>query len=325
MSNASEVVKPQVRVFYSYSRKDKVLRDKLDAHLSLLKNEGKIVGWHDRDIEAGQDWATAIDENLNRADLILLLISSDFLASDYCYKLEMTQALKRHNAGTARVIPVILRPCDWRSAQFAALNALPDSGEAVTSWENEDAAFANIAAGIRRAVETLRGVHVDSVKPVVDFDPKGIVPEPVVPPNPVNPDRRTLMIVAAIGAVAIVAAVIGILAAIFPAQHVTVTIQPPVKSRAIGKNLVMTIHFTITGELTNCEVFVDVSAGKTFDSGAILHSVQVSEQDKKGPEVTLTIKDRADLAEGNVQVRVVGSNQHQIGQAVAYFVKGASP
>ena len=328
MSSASEVVKPQVRVFYSYSRNDKGLRDKLDAHLSLLKNEGQIVGWHDRDVEAGKDWAKEIDENLNQADLILLLVSADFLASEYCYKLEMTKALKRHAAKAARVIPVILRACDWRSAPFAGLNALPDNGVAVTSWENEDAAFANIAAGIRKAVASLRGVCVDPGEPIVV--PKGIVPDQrrEVPPESVDSNRRTLIIVAVIGAVAtIVAAVIGILPNIFivPDQPVTVAIQSPVRSRAIGRNLVMTVHFTITGDVKNCDVFVDVSGGKTFDSSAILTTVQVSEPDKNGPEITLTLKGHADLAEGNVQVRAVGSNQHQIGHAVAHFVKGANP
>ena len=100
---------PPIEVFISYSHKDEALREKLGTHLSLLKRQGVIDEWHDRRIGAGQEWAGAIDEHLNSAAVILLLVSADFVASDYCYDLEMTRALERHDAGDARVIPVILR------------------------------------------------------------------------------------------------------------------------------------------------------------------------------------------------------------------------
>ena len=145
-----------IELFISYSHKDEPLREQLGTHLSLLKRQGVIDEWHDRRIGAGQEWAGAIDEHLNHAAVILLLVSADFLASDYCYDLEMTRALERHDADDARVIPVILRPVDWRGAPFAKLQALPKDGKPVTSWPDRDEAFTDIARGIRKAVEDLR-------------------------------------------------------------------------------------------------------------------------------------------------------------------------
>src|SRR5213080_3948433 len=105
-----------VAVFFSYSHKDEDLRDQLETHLAMLKRQGVISAWHDRRLIAGSDIDTGITEELEGADIILLLVSPDFLASDYCYGVEMTRALERQAAGEARVIPVILRPCEWKQA-----------------------------------------------------------------------------------------------------------------------------------------------------------------------------------------------------------------
>ncbi len=117
-----------VRLFYSYSHKDETLRNELETHLKLLQRQGLIETWHDRQIEAGDEWKQKIDENLERADIILLLISSDFIASDYCYDKEMGRAMERHSQKEARVIPVIVRDVNWRIAPFAELQALPKDG-----------------------------------------------------------------------------------------------------------------------------------------------------------------------------------------------------
>ena len=95
----------------------------------MLKRQGVIDTWHDRRIGAGQNIHTAIDEHINSDEIILLLVSADFLASDYCYDIEMKQAMKRHQAGEAIVIPVILRACDWHDAPFGQLNATPRDGK----------------------------------------------------------------------------------------------------------------------------------------------------------------------------------------------------
>jgi hypothetical protein len=145
-----------LEVFYSYSHKDEKLREQLESHLALLKRQAVIAGWHDRKIGAGTEWKGQIDQHMNSASVILLLVSNDFIASDYCYDIEMRRALERHEAKEARVIPVILRPVDWQSAPFAKLQALPKDGKPVTKWSNRDEAFVNIAQGIREAVRELR-------------------------------------------------------------------------------------------------------------------------------------------------------------------------
>ena len=123
-----------MEVFFSYSHKDEQLRDELAKHLSILKRQGIITAWHDREISAGTEWAGEIDAHLNTARIILLLISADFLASDYCYDMELTRAMERHAAKEARVIPVILREVDWKGAPFGQLQALPKDAVPVTKW-----------------------------------------------------------------------------------------------------------------------------------------------------------------------------------------------
>jgi tetratricopeptide (TPR) repeat protein len=122
----------------------------------MLKNNGVITNWHDRSISAGTEWEQEINEHLNSADIILLLISADFLASRYCYSVEMKRAMERHEAGEATVIPIILREVVWKGAPFGKLQALPTDSKPVTRWSNRDRAFANVARGIKEAAERLR-------------------------------------------------------------------------------------------------------------------------------------------------------------------------
>src|SRR5271166_1987003 len=145
-----------IRLFYSYSHKDEALRDELEEALALLKRQGYIVGWHDRRIGAGEEWKGQLDKNLEESQIILLLISPSFLASDYCSDIETIRALERHDKGEATVIPVLLRPVDWEGAPFTRLQGLPIDLRPVTTWTNKDEAFKNIAQGIRRAIEGMR-------------------------------------------------------------------------------------------------------------------------------------------------------------------------
>jgi hypothetical protein len=137
------------------------MRERLEAHLSTLKREKVILGWHDRKIEPGADWKGQIDKHLETSDIVLLLISADFLASDYCYDIELDRALARHDSGEARVIPIILRPCDWPNSRFGKLQALPRDGKPVSDWTTQDGAFNEIARGIRRIVAELTLRHGD--------------------------------------------------------------------------------------------------------------------------------------------------------------------
>jgi TIR domain/NB-ARC domain len=146
---------PPITIFYSYAHEDELLRNELSKHLSALKRQGIISEWYDRQIVAGTNWTLTIDEHINTASVILLLISPDFLASDYCYGVEMQRALERQEQGDARVIPVLLRPVDWQGMPFADLQCLPRNSKPVTTWRNRDEAFSSIARGIRTAIEDL--------------------------------------------------------------------------------------------------------------------------------------------------------------------------
>ncbi|CCH98379.1 MULTISPECIES: AAA-like domain-containing protein [Microcystis] len=158
-------------VFISYSHRDEKLRETLGLHLASLQRQGVIKSWHDRKISAGTEWRQAIDENLNSAEIILLLISENFIASDYCYDLEMERAIARHDAGEARVIPIILKPVDWSGAPFGKLQALPKNAKPVTTWSNRGEAFLNIAEGIRHAAMEMATVLTDK-QPTVLPEPQ---------------------------------------------------------------------------------------------------------------------------------------------------------
>jgi hypothetical protein len=147
-----------IEVFYSYSRRDEALRDELDKHLSSLKRLGLITTWHDREISAGTEWRREIGAHLETAQIILLLVSPDFMASDYCYSFEMTRAMERHERGEARVIPIILRHVYWQIAPFAKLQALPTDAIPIISanWHSSDEAFNDIVLGILEAVKDIR-------------------------------------------------------------------------------------------------------------------------------------------------------------------------
>ena len=128
----------------------------MDTHLKILERRKLIASWHDRKILPGDEWAEKIDTNLERAHIILLLVRADFIASDYCYSKEMTRALERHEAGDARVIPIILRDVSWIEAPFAKLQALPKNGRAVDLWSKRDTAWRDVSEGIERAIQWIR-------------------------------------------------------------------------------------------------------------------------------------------------------------------------
>ncbi|MER6473468.1 toll/interleukin-1 receptor domain-containing protein [Streptomyces collinus] len=142
-------------LFYSYAHEDEALRDQLAKHLKILERQHVIRGWHDREISAGVEWRGEIDQHLQTADIVLLLISPDFIASDYCYDIELAESLRRHNLGECIVIPVILRVVETTGTPFMMLQALPTNAKPVTTWRDRDAAFASVAAGIRKAASQI--------------------------------------------------------------------------------------------------------------------------------------------------------------------------
>jgi hypothetical protein len=140
-------------IFISYSHQDQAFRSELEKHLRSLQRQKIISSWSDCDIVPGTEWRVQIMDHLTTSQIILLLISVDFIDSDFCYSTEMMLALARHKAGQACVIPIILRPCDWKEAPFAELQALPTEGKPVTRWLTHDDAFENVIQGIRVAID----------------------------------------------------------------------------------------------------------------------------------------------------------------------------
>ncbi len=145
-----------MEIFFSYSHQDEGLRNELEKHLSVLRRQGVIDIWSDHRIGPGEEISGEIDQHLESADIILLLVSSDFLNSNYCYDIEMKRAMERHERGETRVIPVILRPCDWHSTPFGKIKAIPDDGKAVTKYQTLDDAFLEITQAIRRITQQIR-------------------------------------------------------------------------------------------------------------------------------------------------------------------------
>jgi hypothetical protein len=145
------------KVFFSYSHRDEEYRNELEVHLTMLKRQGIIETWHDRRISAGKDIHGEISQHLETADVILLLVSAYFLASDYCYDVEMARALERHRIGEARVIPIIVHPCDWKNASFGHLRATPSDGKPISKHSNLHDAYLSITEDIRQAVEEISG------------------------------------------------------------------------------------------------------------------------------------------------------------------------
>jgi hypothetical protein len=153
-----------INVFYAYAKQDEEFRIQLEKHLSLLQRQGIISSWYFRKLTGGDEWRGKIDHQINNSPIILLLISSDFISSDYCYDVEMKRAIELHDSKEARVIPIILRPVYWKSSPFAKLQALPTDGKPITQWPNWDEAFLDIAQGIIQACEDLLGAKISDIQ-----------------------------------------------------------------------------------------------------------------------------------------------------------------
>lgn len=151
-----------IEIFFCYAREDEALLNQLKIHLKPLQRQGIIEMWYDRDISAGAEWEHEIDRHLSTSKIILLLISPDFMNSDYCYGVEMRRAMERHEGGEACVIPIILRHVYWQVEPLSKLQVLPTDAKPVTDpfWHNLDIAFYNITEGIRKVAEGLVDFHL---------------------------------------------------------------------------------------------------------------------------------------------------------------------
>ncbi|WP_415907389.1 toll/interleukin-1 receptor domain-containing protein [Oleiharenicola sp. Vm1] len=144
-----------LKIFISYCHADEPLKIELAKHLTPLKHLNLVDVWHDRKIPAGGDWEHVISKNLEEADIVLLLVSIDFINSRYCYDIELERAIERHEEGGAALIPVILRNCMWQHTPFAKLQAVPKDGKPVCSFVDRDEAFTEIAGAVKATAEQI--------------------------------------------------------------------------------------------------------------------------------------------------------------------------
>src|SRR5512132_70244 len=173
-----------LELFYSYSHDDEEYRKKLGKHLSVLRRAGLITDWHDREIDAGTAWQEEIDRHLLSADIVLLLVSASFIASDYCWGDEMTKALARHKQGKARVIPIILHPCGWLMTPLRALQGVPRDNKTISLWSNEHAAFDHVVSEIAKVVDDLRRSKTAEPELVEQASAVAAVASTPFPPHP---------------------------------------------------------------------------------------------------------------------------------------------
>jgi hypothetical protein len=152
------------KVFISYSHKDEFYREELEKHLISLKRNGLVETWTDRKILPGEEWENQIHSELENADIILLLVSSDFLASNYCYEVEGQKALAQHEAGLSIVVPLILRHCDWKDTPFGKFQGLPTDAKPVKEFADLDNAFLSIVTQLKKIIEKERINKNESVK-----------------------------------------------------------------------------------------------------------------------------------------------------------------
>ena len=146
-----------IDIFLAYAHQDKDLLDRLEIHLSPLRRKVLLDIWSDVSINPGMNWKEEIDKHLESSQIILLLVSPDFLASDTFYNVEIKPALERYKRGEAKVIPIILRPVSWKETPFRNLQPLPANGEPVisSSGRSVDDALSNVAKGVQKAVEEI--------------------------------------------------------------------------------------------------------------------------------------------------------------------------
>jgi hypothetical protein len=143
-----------LRLVYSYAREDEAYLDQLITRLAPLEQSGLLAQWHDRRTIAGDDWDRLIDRQMTTADVIVLLVSDDYAASTYIQDKELPKAMARQEDGAALVIPVLVRPTSfWDEFPAAGLQALPRDAKPVSTWSDRDAAWNDVAKGIRKAVE----------------------------------------------------------------------------------------------------------------------------------------------------------------------------
>ncbi|MFK7772534.1 MAG: toll/interleukin-1 receptor domain-containing protein [Saprospiraceae bacterium] len=141
------------KIFISYSHKDESFKDELQSWLKSLQYSFEINVWEDRQIQIGDDWSEEISTAMEAAEFIILLISKDFLASDFIQDVEVKRAFERHKAGEAVVLPVIIRPCYWQQKPISDVQVVPKDGKPITKYDNADEAWLEVLQKIKERIE----------------------------------------------------------------------------------------------------------------------------------------------------------------------------
>lgn len=166
---------PKSKIFLSYAHEDDDYQNQAVAHLSVLEHSGKIASWHDRMIMPGSNWKEEIDKQLRVADVIVALVSADFIASEYCSGIEMSEAISRHEKKRSILIPVVVRPVLISETPFAKFEALPPDAKPVSEWISRDEAWKTVTRGVLGAaleIERRKQAILEKLfglQPVLDF------------------------------------------------------------------------------------------------------------------------------------------------------------
>ena len=142
------------KVFISYSHADEKYREQLEKHLSTLKRNKIISVWHDRKILPGINWTEEIDENLPDSEIVLFLISSDFIASEYCYAIEMKTAIEQYKRNKSLIVPIIIRSCDWKDIEIGQYQVVPTNGKPIILWKDKDEAWLDVVQQLKNLIKT---------------------------------------------------------------------------------------------------------------------------------------------------------------------------
>jgi small GTP-binding protein len=146
------------KLFISYSHKDAEYKDELLNRLKVISRQFNVDTWHDEQLLAGDKIDPEIIKQLDVADMVIMLISPDFIASDYCFETEMQRALENAEQRSSRVIPIIVRETpDWHQHAIGQDLALPDDGKPLEDWPSADKFWGSVQTGIRRVIEDFVG------------------------------------------------------------------------------------------------------------------------------------------------------------------------
>ncbi|HOY08217.1 MAG TPA: toll/interleukin-1 receptor domain-containing protein, partial [Saprospiraceae bacterium] len=157
------------KIFIAYSHKDEQFREELEKHLKIFKRNGFIEIWTDRELMPGVEWNKEIIYELVNANIIIFLVSPDFLASDYIYDIEVKKAISQHELGVSKIIPVIVRHCDWQSTPIGKIQGLPMNAKPISAWHDRDEAFLSVANELKKILAKQQGVYE---KPTIKSDTK---------------------------------------------------------------------------------------------------------------------------------------------------------